>query len=224
MIDCIQGIVLRAEDLGEYDKRLTLYTRELGKIRAKVVGVKKTVSKLRGFTQPFTESRFQIYLHGAKRSGLRDPGKIVGGEGIAYHSRIRDDWEKLIQCSALCETLDSLTQSFNANEKEYELISLALMQMETTSSPVLLRLRFTLMLLKILGYSLRHHPVWTTFSESEQDLMKRLALWDTGANHFTSDEVRWIERNTQAYLSQYLRAPLKTDMFQKKLDSMEALA
>ncbi len=221
MIDTLQGIVLRAEDLGEYDKRLTLYTRELGKIKAKVIGVKKTASKLRGLTLPFTEARLQVYLHGAKRSGLRDPGKIVGGEALFHHAKVRDDWERLIQCSALCEILEALTHPLYQNEKEYTLLSETLHQMEKTPRPVLLRLRFTLMLLKILGYSLRHHPTWHGYSASEQGLLRRLALWDTESDGFSNDETRWLERSAQGYLRNYLPSPLKTDMFQQKIIGME---
>ncbi len=220
MIDTFQGIVLRAEDQGEYDKRLTLYTRELGKIKVKVVGVKKTASKLRGFTLPFTESRLQVYLHGAKRSGLRDPGKIVGGDGMHHHAKLRDDWEKLIQCSALCETLETLTHPFYQNEKEYDLLSETLHQMEKTPHPVLLKLRFTLMLLKILGYSLRHHSTWNGYSAPQKDLLMRLALWDTVSSGFSAEETRWMERATQSYLRHYLPSPLKTDMFQQKINGM----
>ncbi len=224
MIDTYHGIVLRAEDQGEYDKRLTLYTRELGKIKAKVVGVKKTASKLRSFTLPFTEARLQVYLHGAPRAGLRDPGKIIGGEALFHHAKIREDWERLIQCSALCETLETLTHPFYQNEKEYDLLAETLRQMEKTPSPVLLRLRFTLMLLKILGYSLRHHATWQSCVASEQELLRRLALWDTESGAFSDEEVRWLERTTENYLRNYLPAPLKTEMFQRKIVSLEAEA
>ncbi len=222
MIDTFHGIVLRSEDLGEHDKRLTLYTRELGKIKANVVGVKKSASKLRGFTLPFTESRLQVYLHGAKRAGLRDPGKIVGGEGLFHHAKLRENWEKLIQSSALCETLEALTHPFYQNEKEYQLLSETLHQMEKTPHPVLLKLRFTLMLLKILGYSLRHHPTWKSYDATKQSLLMRLALWDTVSGGFSDNEIHWLECATQNYLKNYLSAPLKTEMFQQKLNGAAA--
>ena len=55
MIEPVHAVVLRSEDLGEFDKRLTLYTKEFGKLKAKIVGVKKVASKLRSLTTLFTE-------------------------------------------------------------------------------------------------------------------------------------------------------------------------
>lgn len=219
MIETLQSIVLRSEDLGEFDQRLTLFTLEHGKIRAKVAGVKKEVSKLRSFALPFSESRLQVYLHGAKRSGVRDPGKVIGGETITFHAPLRADWDRMIQASAVCEILEALTKPFNPNLKEYELISSTLQQMETTVHPLLLRLKFSLMLLKLLGYSLRHHPIWNTYSDAEQGLLREFALWNHEQEKFSDDQRGWLERVTTAYLSQYLHGPLKTDVFRQKLAS-----
>jgi DNA repair protein RecO len=222
MIQTVQGLVLRAEDLAEYDQRLTLYTRELGKIRAKVVGVKKTVSKLRALTTPFVESRFQVYLHGTKRAGVRDPGKIVGGEIVTVHGSLRTDWDRMIQSMGVLETLDVLTHPFYANPQEYELLSQALTRMETTTNPLLLRLHFTLSLLKILGYSLRAHPVWHSYSPEDRRRLLDLAVWDAVEERFSARDVEVLERIVNSYLSNYLSGPLKTEVFRQKLEMAAA--
>jgi len=217
MIETVCGVVLRAEDLSEYDKRLTIYTRELGKLKAKVVGVKKAVSRLRGLAIPFSESRFQLYLHGTKRAGLHDPGKIVGGELVRFHTVLRSDWEKMLQCNAVAEILDVLTRPFYPNADEYGLLSKTLDDMEETSSPLLVRLRFSLVLLKILGYSLSHHPVWKSYSEKDRELLIGLGRWDMRENKFTEYETVRMENIINAYLSNYLSRPLKTEVFQRKM-------
>lgn len=217
MIEIVQGVVLRCEDSGESDKRLALYTRELGKIKAKVTGVKKPRSKLSGLTFPFSEYRFQIYLHGTKRAGLRDPGKIIGGETIEFHLPLRSDWKRMVQAAAWCEILDSLTHPFYPNPKEYELLRSTLNQIETSPLPLLARLRSTLILLKILGYSLIHHSIWKSYSDTEKSLLKHLAKWNGEEEEFSKSEIEKLETLTNSYLSLYLPHPLKTELFQKKL-------
>lgn len=43
---CIDGIVIDREDVGEADARLTLYTKEFGRISAKAKSIRKITSKL----------------------------------------------------------------------------------------------------------------------------------------------------------------------------------
>lgn len=219
MILLVHGIVLNSQDLAEFDKRITLYTQELGKIRAKVVGVKKTVSKLRSLTIPFTEAKFQVYLHGTKRSGPHDPGKIIGGEAVAYHSRLRENWEPMLQGSAVCEILDVLTHAGYPNPQEYRLLALTLNQLEATSNPILVRCRFVLGLLKILGYSLLYHSVWKSYSDFERGLVNRLAGWNVQDKLFSTEDELILERLTRQYLARYLPYSLKTDIFVQKVES-----
>ncbi len=34
MIESVQAVVLSSEDVGDYDKRITIYTKEFGKLKA----------------------------------------------------------------------------------------------------------------------------------------------------------------------------------------------
>jgi len=217
MINNVSGIVLRSEDISEHDQRLTLYTKELGKLKAKIVGVKKTMSKLRVLTMPFAELRFHLYLHGNPRAGVRDPGKVVGGEVLETRARLRSDWDRVIQCSAVTEILDVLTHPFYPNSQEYDLLTSTLGQMEETSSPLLVRLRFTLILLKIHGYGLRHHAAWSGYAERDRALLLDLARWDFREAKFSEEETGRMEKMIQGYLSNYLPRPLKTEIFQQKI-------
>ena len=224
MIEYLSAVALRSEDTGEFDRRVTIYTKEMGKLKAKVAGVKKSISKLRPLAIPFVESRLQVYLHGTRRAGLHDPGKIVGGEVVNARGPLRNEWERMIQCSAFCETLDTLTHPCYPNPEEYRLLISTMDQLETTSNPLLVRLRGTLILLKILGYSLRHHSAWKAFSVREKQLLTALAKWDSRTSGFAVEETEELERITHSYLSLYLSRPLKTDLFRNKMEAALAPA
>lgn len=223
MIELVNAVVLRSEELGEYDKRLTIYTKELGKLKAKIVGVKKIQSKLKVLTIPFAELRLQVYLHGTKRAGLHLPGKIVGGEIVHSHASLRTQWDKMVQSSTFCEILDVLTHPLYPNAREYELLASTLSNMEQSPMPLLVRLRSTLILLRILGYSLRYHPTWKKFSEEEKKLLNHLAKWNMQTEMFNKEETVQLKSITENYLSNYLPHPLKTAIFQQKMNNLENL-
>ena len=220
MIIPTEAVVLRSEDTGEHDERLTLYTREMGKLKAKITGVKKSRSKLRLLTVPFAETRLQIFLAGTPRNAWGRPGKVITGEVLNFRSTLRTDCERMIHSSIFCETLDTLTHHFYPNEREYKLLTATLDQMETTASPLCLRLKSTLTLLNILGYSVRHNDYWLRLPGDDRALLDRLARWSPETHSFTDEESKRMESAAETYLSHYLSGPLKSRLFQKKMSSM----
>jgi len=51
-----RGIVLSERAIGEADRIYSILTRDLGKLQARVIGVRKNTSKLRGSIEPFSLS------------------------------------------------------------------------------------------------------------------------------------------------------------------------
>jgi len=58
------AIVLDKEDLGEYDSRVFLYTKDLGKIAAKATSLRKITSKLAGHIDVFNICKARLVSRG----------------------------------------------------------------------------------------------------------------------------------------------------------------
>ena len=55
-----EGAILKGQDLGEYDRILTIFGQKTGKFSAIAKGVRKLTSRKRGHLQTFSISRFSI--------------------------------------------------------------------------------------------------------------------------------------------------------------------
>lgn len=57
----VSGIVLQVQQIGDYDRRVTILTKELGKIGAFARGVRKPGNPMLSYTQPCVFAEFSLY-------------------------------------------------------------------------------------------------------------------------------------------------------------------
>ncbi|MBI5573235.1 MAG: DNA repair protein RecO [Elusimicrobia bacterium] len=117
MIHNIQAIVIKKTDFREYDRLLTLYTKEFGKIKAQARSVKKPRAKLTSLTELFVVAEFRIFLR--EHSAM---GKITGGVILDSNPLIRYNVEKFYEACYICEVLDAMTPDRQPNAEKFFLL------------------------------------------------------------------------------------------------------
>lgn len=140
-----EAIVLRARNLGEADKIMTLFTFERGKVDAVARGVRRPRSRLLGVTQLFTHGRYLLY----ERKSL---DTISQGEIVRSFLPLREDLYRMAHASYVAELIDRTTE---LNDRHPALFALLLMTMEllaTGEQPTLTTRYFELQLLQQLGF------------------------------------------------------------------------
>lgn len=99
----VTGMVLSAMPVGDYDKRLVILTRELGKISAFAKGAKRPNSAFLACSQPFSFGEFTLF---AGRSSFT----IQSVEISNYFSELRQDFDSLCYGLYFCEFADYITK------------------------------------------------------------------------------------------------------------------
>lgn len=106
----ITGMVLKAEPIGEYDKRVVMLTKEKGKISAFARGARKPNSKLLAATNPFSFGEFKLYVG-------RSSYNVADAAISNYFEGLRQDVEGAYYGMYFLEVMDYYTRE-NNDEKE----------------------------------------------------------------------------------------------------------
>src|SRR5215468_7426623 len=103
-----EAIVLRRKDIGEADRILTLFTPQLGKVRAVAKGIRKPRSRKAGHLELFTCTRLLLAVG-------RDLDIITQAEGIEPYRPLRDDLLRSAYGAYMVELLDRFTPEAEEN-------------------------------------------------------------------------------------------------------------
>ena len=102
----VTGIVIKAEPIGEYDKRVVILTKERGKIVAFARGARKTNSRLMAPTNPFSFGVFRLF---AGRSSYN----MSEAEISNYFEEVRQDFVGAYYGMYFLEVCDYYTRENN---------------------------------------------------------------------------------------------------------------
>ncbi|MBI1378586.1 MAG: DNA repair protein RecO [Frankiales bacterium] len=98
-----EGVVLRAQKLGEADRIVTLLTRDHGRIRAVAKGVRRTTSRIGARLEPFGHVDVQLYT-GRTLDGVTQVETLA-----SYGARLVHDYARYTAGQAMLETAERLT-------------------------------------------------------------------------------------------------------------------
>jgi DNA repair protein RecO (recombination protein O) len=145
-----QGIVLKQTKLGEFDKIVTIYTPEFGKLRAVAKGACRPKSKLAGNVEPLTHSLMLL----AKGRNL---DIVTQSQTINGFLALKSDLWRMACGLYVLELIDSFTIEGGENRPLFDLLLDTLHQLsEPDSNETALRY-FELHLLHYLGYRPQLH-------------------------------------------------------------------
>jgi len=140
-----EAVVLRHSDWGEADRMLTLYTRQMGKVRAIAKGVRKVRSRKSGHLEPFTRVNLQL-------ARGRDLFIVIQAEAVDTYLGLRDNLVRVGYASYIVELLDRFTYDEDENPSLFRLLTDSLMRLDQESDPVLAIRYYEIRLLDQLGY------------------------------------------------------------------------
>jgi DNA repair protein RecO (recombination protein O) len=140
-----EGIILRHHDFGETDRFLTIYTRELGKVKVIAKGVRKARSRKAGHVEPFTRTQLQL-------ARGRDLLILTQAEATETFSALREDLVLLGYASYIIELLDQSTYDEEENRPIYRLLAQTLQRLNRGDHPQLLTRYYELRLLDYIGF------------------------------------------------------------------------
>lgn len=121
----VTGIVLATLPIGDYDKRLTILTKERGKIGAFAKGARRPNSALLACSQPFTFGEFQLYAG-------RNSYNIQSVNIKNYFGELRNDMSYVYYGLYFCEFTDYMTREGN---DETEILKLLYQSLRALTNP-----------------------------------------------------------------------------------------
>lgn len=110
----VNGIIIKISDVGEYDKRCVLITKERGKITVFARGAKRMKSPNLAATNPFCYGKFLLMPS-------KDAYSLYGAEIVNYFDDLRNDYDKTIMGMFFLELADYYSRE---NNDDYELLKL----------------------------------------------------------------------------------------------------
>lgn len=128
MLGEITGMVLMSTEVGDYDRRLVILTKERGKLTAFARGARRPNSPLTASCQPFTYGRFTLHMG-------RDSNHVKTFEVDHYFQEVKQDLEAYAYGSYLCEMADYLTHEGLNDTEQLKLLYVTLRAIEKHKIP-----------------------------------------------------------------------------------------
>ena len=142
-----QAFVLHTQDYRDTSMLGSFYTRDFGKIRGIVKGIRDTRSRFASSLEPFSLNEILFYRR--RRGG--DLHQVTQVDCVSSFSGLREDLERLSYASYLTELLNELVEVEDPSPEIFDLMNDSLLFLETGASPKRVARIFEVKLLESLG-------------------------------------------------------------------------
>ena len=204
MIFTNSGIILFRQEFREADRMVSLYTREHGRLNARLPGVLRAAGKLKAVSEPFACADYRFYV---RRGGT--VATITGGKINSIFPHIRQDLKRTTLAMHFCELIQRLTPLHQPSEAKYELLLAALTELELGEINSAFAAAFTLRLMTLAGFGLER-PVLKISAE----FWRRMHEDELSSLVFSEPEdllaLSKCNSVCRRFLNQYLTFPLNT--------------
>ena len=141
----VEAIVISHTNFGEADRILTLFTRELGKIKSIAKGVRKEHSRKAGHLEPFTRS---VLMLGRGTNFW----VISQAETVDAYDPIRADLARTAMAAYCMELVDRFTTENEIHSTLYRLVKDTLARLSTQDPPFNIIRYFEMRFLELVGF------------------------------------------------------------------------
>ena len=141
----LHGIVLKRRNAGESDRRLTLLTREAGKLDVVAKGARKGGSSLAGSSEPLLCAEFQVAAGRVNRF-------VTQVQPCTSFPGLRSDYDRLAMALALVELFEAVLPWDEVDPDAYELLEACLRALEAHAEPLVAYVWAQTALLGIAGF------------------------------------------------------------------------
>ena len=114
-----KGIIIKAEPIGEYDRRVVILTENRGKISAFVRGARRPNSKFVASTNPFVFGNISLFAG-------RNSYTLTDMEAVEYFDSLRLDFDKSMYGMYFLELADYYTRENNDDRDMLKLLFVSL--------------------------------------------------------------------------------------------------
>lgn len=147
MINKTEGFVLKSFDFRETSKIVTFFTKEHGKLKGVMKGIRKDSRKFGSNVDKFSKNEIVYYEY--RRSELH---LISQCDLKCYYFPIRQDYQKNLAANYVLELVDAIMQVEEQNEHVYQLLENFLESLETAKEINKLIYAFQVKILLLSGF------------------------------------------------------------------------
>lgn len=144
------AIALRSRKWGEADRIVTLYTRDLGKIRGVARGARRSKSRFGATLEPFVHCHVNLF----EKSG--DPlHRISQVDLVEPFSRLREDLGLMAAAARMVNLVGAVTPDHDPDPEIFDTLAYGLRSLQESSDPALIALLFQIRVLGLTGFTPR---------------------------------------------------------------------